>query len=229
MERLVRTLGVHELDPVADRHRQPVDLEAGHVHDVTRAFVVVGKAVRGAAHFERAGVHGDHVPGASPGDGALSCTGRAAGEAERLQHRLVVLLLVAQHELDQRPVAVEAVEDRARALAHRRHVLAHLRRAQVLERATIGARRLVGVVDTREVRPQQLEAACGAAEPQILECRDVAEIPRERAHQPAVDAVQVVVAHVLYERESPSPALLECREQPSDPSAGRCFGGGVHL
>ena len=77
-------------------------------------------------------------------------------ERHRLQHRLGVLELVADHEL----VQLTAVGDRRleRSRAHRRHVLEQFLAAEELQVTADRPRRLERVVERREVLPQQLPA-----------------------------------------------------------------------
>ena len=100
-----------------------------------------------------------------------------------------------------------------RPLAHGGHVVAHLAAAQVGERAAAGARRLIGVVDRGVVGAQQVEPARRPAQPEVLERRDVAEVPGQGAHQAAVDAVEVLVADV--------PTSQRVRSRVSSSTVGR--------
>ena len=152
---------------------------------MARPLVVVGKAVALEADLHRPRRDQDAARGRRCRSAALRSGAIHArlGELQRLQHRLVVLVLVLdQHLADEGRHAVEAGQ---RALAHRLHVGDRLVAAQVGQVAALGPRRLGGVVDLREVGAQQLQPGL-AAHPQVLERGDVAEVPDQRAHQRVV-------------------------------------------
>ena len=78
-----------------------------------------------------------------------------AGELDRLQHRLVVLLLVAQDQLVEGPVADPASLDHVeRAPADLVQVRTGRCGTQQREITPLGARRLEGVIEIGEVLPQ---------------------------------------------------------------------------
>jgi hypothetical protein len=80
--------------------------------------------------------------------------------------------------------------------------------AQVGELAAPRARGLEGVVEVREILAQQLRAGL-AADPQVLERGDVAEVPGERAHQGVVHAVEVRAADAADQPQRPCARLFE--------------------
>ena len=109
----------------------------------------------------------------------------------------------------------------------RLHVVERLGPAQVGQVAAVGARGLGGVVDLGQVGPQQLEPAGPVAEPEVLEGRDVAEVPDQRAHQRVVHAVEILVGDRLDQRQRALAGLGEQRfdpllEQRLGPSKGQC-------
>ena len=115
-------------------------------------------------------------------------------ELQRLEHRLVVLLLVANDELDDDPVADALLGDHLeRPGPDLGQILACLAGAEEGQRAPAGPRGLEGVVDVGQLLVQQGPAAQPVHDPQILEGRDVAEVPDQRAHQRGMDALQVGV------------------------------------
>ena len=64
---------------------------------------------------------------------------------------------------------------------------------QELEVSALGAGCLERVVDLGEALAEHWPPAVAVHQPQILERRDVTEIPHERAHQGRVDALEIVV------------------------------------
>ena len=70
--------------------------------------------------------------------------------------------------------------------------------------------RLERVVDLRQVGAQQRPAAVAVRQPQVLERRDVAEVPDERAHQRRVDALEILLVDAV---DQPA-GLLADRVQP---------------
>ncbi len=80
--------------------------------------------------------------------------------------------------------------------------------------------RLEGVVESREVRAQQLVLAETMGEPQILVGGDVAEIPRQRAHDLRVDALELSVREVLDQRVRPRAGVLEPVQDLRHPGGG---------
>ena len=113
-------------------------------------------------------------------------------ELDRLQHRLVVLLLVLEDHLVDlgRAAAGEHLE---RALADLREVGQRLAAVEQGEVAADGARRLEGVVHRGQLRVQQRLAAVAVDEPEVLVGGDVAEVPHQWAHQRGVRGLDVGV------------------------------------
>ena len=98
----------------------------------------------------------------------------------------------------------------------------------MLDVAAHRARRLEGVVDVEQIRVHRILAGDANADPELLERRDVRQIPGQRAHEVIVDAVDVGLGDRLDEPESPFPGLREqvLHDEPVqrlDPSEGRCF------
>ena len=107
-----------------------------------------------------------------------------------------MLLLVADDQLVDHAVADAAFGGHLeRPLTDLGQVFAGLGRTQEVELAAAGARGLERVIDVGEVLAEQRPPAVAVSDPEILERRDVAEIPDERAHQLGVDAFEVVVRH----------------------------------
>ena len=209
------------------------------VDPMARALVVVGEPLVRGAELERAGRDLDQL------EAGRRRTGRRrrrldapagvvvahAREHERLQHRLLVLVLVADHELVQQAVADAAgLGQLAHARAHLGQVLVRLGAPQVGEIAALPARRLEGVVDLGEVPAQHRLAAEAVHEPQVLEGGDVPEVPHQRAHQLRVHALEVLGAHRLHQREGPLARHVEAVEEGVGVGrrGGGC-GGGRHL
>jgi hypothetical protein len=181
-----------------------------------RAFVVVGEGVALEADLRPPRGHGD---ASRRRRAARPRTPRGVhaglGQLQRLQHRLVVLVLVLEQHLDdERRDGVEASEH---ALPHGAHVGDRLGAAQVGEIGSLRARGLGRVVDLGEVGAQQLEAGL-AANPEVLERGDVAEVPDQRTHQRVVLAVEVGLGYRLDQGERASAGLVQQR---LDPSKGR--------
>ena len=179
-----------------------------------RALVVEREALVGGAEREAAGRQLDPAGAASRLSCGAAARGRApagkAAEKQRLAHRLVVLRLVADDHLEQRPVArSDPVEDLQRALAHRLEVVEDVLAAQERDVAAHGARGLEGVVEVGEVAAQQRLAAVAVHEPQVLVGGDVAEIPVQRAHERVLDALELGMAEGRDEREGPCAHLAE--------------------
>ncbi len=165
----------------------PISVPAGDLDPVARR-AAVGPRVRAAA--------------------------RQAGEKQRLAHRLVVLGLVADDQLEERPVAgSDALEHVERPLAHGRDVLEDLAAAEEGNVAAHGARGLEGVIEVGEVAAQQRLAAMAMHDPEILVGGDVAEVPVQRAHQRVLDALEVVVVEARDERERPIAGVLQGRSE----------------
>ena len=125
---------------------------------VARALVVVGEAL-GGRRRARTGPRATSTissPVPDTGAGPVNDGGSDARERHRLQHRLGVLELVADHELVQLAVGDRRLQ---RALAHRRHVLVQLLAAQELEVAAHLPGRLERVVERGQVVAQKLAPA----------------------------------------------------------------------
>ena len=191
-----------------------------------RALVVVRELGIRLAEGERSGVDPHHAARRTVTlrkRTALRRVDAALRKLERLQHRLVVLVLVLDDHLPDGAHAGHPVEQLERASARLGHVLERLGAPEVGQVAALGPRGLGGVVDVRELGPEWRQRARPLRQPEILERRDVAEIPDERAHQRVVDAVEVLVADALHKCER-APARLG--EQLAD--VGGEEGGGRH-
>ena len=156
------------------------------------------KRSSGGAEEERAAGDLDRLePGVAAGrrareHGVEAGRGAEPGELDRLQHRLVVLLLVLEdHLVDLRGTA--AVEHLERALADLRQVGQRLAAVEQGEVAADGPGRLEGVVHRGQLRVQQRLAAVAVDEPQVLVGRDVAEVPHQRAHQRGMRGLDIDV------------------------------------
>ncbi len=234
---------LHELAEVPVRDRGGVDVEGPELDRVPRALVVVGEALAGRPHRERPRLdaHDVRLRGARLGR-RMRPAGRLVdaglGERERLQHRLVVLMLVLHEHVPHEPSAVEPaigggryvglVEDSDGALAHRVHEVARLGQSQVGDLGPHRPRRLGRVVEVGELGAQGVEPADPLAEPEVLEGGDVAEVPDERAHQRIVDPIHVRFRNGVDERERALAGLLEQRapvplRHGLSPSTGQCF------
>src|SRR5918998_1658500 len=134
---------------------------------------------RGRSRRKRTGGNVD------PALGRVRVAGRAGrvaagqvGEKERLAHRLVVLGLVADDQLEKRPVAgAPGGQHVQRARADGGEVVEDVLPAQERDVAAYRARRLEGVVEVGEVAAQQLAAAVAMDEPEVLVSGDVAQVP----------------------------------------------------
>ena len=85
--------------------------------------------------------------------------------------------------------------------AHLLEVLPRRPGPQERQLAAAGARCLERVVDVGQVVAEQRPPAAAVHEPQVLERRDMPEVPDERAHQRRMDALQVGVRELLHERQ----------------------------
>ena len=135
---------------------------------------------------------GGAAPSRRAGAAVEAGRGGKPRELDRLQHRLVVLVLVLEHHLVDLGGA-GALEDRERALADVGEVVERLGAVEDRQVAADGARRLERVVHRGELRVQQRLAAVAVDEPQVLIGGDVREIPRERAHQRRVRGLHLLV------------------------------------
>jgi hypothetical protein len=196
-----------ECEVGAVRDRRAVDLEGRHVHRVLGTLVVVCELGVWLAERERPRVD-EHRAGllAEPlrrKRAALRRVGTRLRELERLQHRLVVLVLVLDDHFPDGPHASHEIEHLERAGTRTDHELERLSPPQIGKVAAIRTGRLGSVVHDREIRVKRRHAPRSLREPEVLERGDVAEVPDERAHQRVVDAMKVLVAHALDERERP--------------------------
>jgi hypothetical protein len=152
---------------------------AGPRRDLDQLQPGEGGGVTGARH--RAGAHGGELAGTGGGELRQAIQ---LSELDGLEHRLVVLLLVAHDELDDDPVAdAPPLDDAERSLAHLLQVLAGLGRAQERQLAAAGARSLKCVIDIGQLLVQQRLAAEAMHDPEVLEGGDVAQVPHQWAHQ----------------------------------------------
>ena len=185
---------------------------------MARALVVVGEALVRRAHRERPGGDVDGLEAGRSGRcGAAGGAGpagrdRQLGELDRLQHRLVVLVLVLEHHLVDVAGAL-AIEDRQRAGADAGEVVDRLGAVEDRQVAAHGARRLERVVHRGELRVQQRLAAVAVDEPQVLVGRDVREIPREWAHQRRVRGLHLLVGERLDHARACAPAPRSARRR----------------
>ena len=142
------------------RYRSAADQEATHVCVEPLPLVVVRKSVRGCANGALARGDLNHLQSSRrraaigvcrrPADGLVPVQPR---QLDRLEHRLPVLLLVAQHQLVQFAYAVRLC-DLERVAADLVQVIARLCRAQEIELTAISAGRLEGVVGFGQIAPQ---------------------------------------------------------------------------
>ena len=131
-------------------------------------------------------------------------------QLDRLQHRLGVLLLVAQDELGDHAVAdAPALDHVERPLADLLKVIPGLGRPQEREVAAAGARRLERVIDVGQLLAQERLSAEAMHDPEVLEGGDVAEVPDQRAHQRRVDLLQLLVGERRHQLERPRACLPE--------------------
>jgi hypothetical protein len=150
-------------------------------------------------------------------------------DLERLEDRLRVLLLVPDDQLVHEAVVQQPVVRRGevgqlelaeRSRPHVIHVAQRILAAQVWEGASFLARRGGGVIDDAQVVAQGGTLEGRLHEPQVLERRDVPEVPDDRAHERIVDGVQRVVGELLDECQR---TCADCLEAIRDRLA-RCRG-----
>jgi hypothetical protein len=142
---------------------------------------------------------------------------RNAGELERLQHRLDVLLLVLGDESEDEAVPEERVariegdpvEEVEAVAAHVLDERAGLAGAEERERRTAVTGLLERVVDLVELGLARVLALELAAQPQLLEVADVGEIPDERRLERRELARQLVVRERCEQRFGPPARVLE--------------------
>ena len=115
-----------------------------------------------------------------------------------------------EHQLVQDPFADAAVlRDLERAGANFVHVLERGVGTQKREIATAGPRRLHRVVHVDHVWTQHRPLAEPVDEPQVLERRDVPEVPDQRAHQRRVHPLEVLVRDGRDQSHGPLARLVE--------------------
>ena len=119
--------------------------------------------------------------------------GRQPGELDRLQHRLVVLVLVAQHHLVDRRRGRSRSSDRQRALADVGEVVERLGAVEQRQVAADGARRLERVVHRGELGMQQRHAAVAVARATGPRRRRCARDPTRAGSSAGECAVSIVV------------------------------------
>ncbi len=205
-----------ERHPGAVGDRRAAEAEVAQLHAVARALVVVGEARRGGAQLALAARDRHQLQARVPaGRGRRRAAQRAVEaaqprERDRLEHRLVVLVLVAHDELVEQPVArAQALGGGQRALAHLGHVVAGVGGTQERQVAAARARRLEGVVDLGEVAADHVLAAEAMHQPQVLEGGDVAQVPNQGTHERRVDLLQRAVVEQGDQGLSAVPRLLE--------------------
>ncbi len=156
------------------------------------------------------------TPLSATGPGARRLVAVELGELNRLQHRLPVLKLVPEHHLVEDAITDALLLDHLqRAGADLLEILPGLVRAQIGKIAAVRPRGLKCVVDLGEILTQQGPSAEAVDQPQVLEGRDVPEIPDQWAHQRGMDPLQVGLGHRLHEPERALPRLaqrLDCIE-----------------
>ena len=200
------------------RDRGAADQVLAHIGAVMGALVVVGELTGGRA--DRAFAPGDPSTNSRPVRAGPDSRERRSqlrrlvigqpGQLKRLEHRLVVLVLVAEHHLVQEAVADAALLDHLeRPRADLLEVLARLAGSQERKITAVRARCLERVVDIGEVVVEQRPAAVAVDEPQVLERGDVAEVPHERAHrassEPARDPRRRPTARARASARGPRP------------------------
>ena len=201
---------------------------AGQVHDMPRALVVVGEALAGAAHLERPAVHGHHV---RPRRWAASGSSRGAGSTRGRR--------CTASAASSRCAAARAgsparrasgrrrsrLEDRERALAHGRHVVAHLARPQVAERAAVAP----AASRRRRTRAPGPAAAGRARRPRGRargpRRRRCARGPRRAGTSAGCGRGRGPRRQVRDERQRPIAALLERLGSPPTPPRGAVWVG----
>jgi len=127
------------------------------------------------------------------------------------------MLVRQEHLVDesviQQPVArieIDLVEDLERALTNLLEVGAHLVRLEDRKLPADLPRLLDGVIEVTELAAQRLPATDPPDEPELLEVRDVPEIPDQRAEDRRVDAVELLVGERLDQPEG----VTACLSQP---------------
>ncbi len=168
-----------------------VDDERPHLDLVRDELVVVRPRLVRRAEDERAAVDLDLV---GPGRRAIRGPRVPHGipglrpELERLEHRLLVLQLVLEHEPEDEALAEERVRDVEVDVVERgEHTLAHIRgvgagcgRAQGGKLRPLGPLVPERVVDVVVGLRERWLAVEVPQEPELLEVRDMGEVPHER-------------------------------------------------
>ena len=211
-----------------------VDLKSGKVDLVLRTLVVVGEATGRRAREKRARVDPHHsqgraVPRSAQRDARRREDARLR-ERQRLEHRLVVLMLVLDDHLEHEAPSLEVRlrQHIERPLPHGREVLARRGCVEVLHLTANGARGLQCVVDVEEVGVHRLVVPDPRADPQLLERGDVSQVPGQGAHQLVVHPVEVGLRDGLHQPQRALARVLQevgdlVPAQRLDPSEGRCF------
>ena len=136
---------------------------------------------------------------------------RADAQVQRLQHGLVVLVLVADHQAVDEVVlrfVGEPIERIERSRSHRPAVAARLMRGQQRQVGAAGAGVHEGVVEAfhragQDSRPIRVAAA---QQPQFFLLADMRQVPDQRAHQRVVLTTQFRVVEIDQpQRSSPRP------------------------
>ena len=148
---------------------------------------------------------------------AARCTVRlAALELQRLQNRLVVLILVLRHHrvdvaIAQQRIAgleIERLQLVQHALAHLGQDLEHLLTAGQVQGTADPPRVLERIVDAGHLA--ELHGAVDVpVEPQLLEVGDVAEVPDDRAHERIVLHSEIVVRERLDQPNCPGASFAQ--------------------
>ena len=136
---------------------------------------------------------------------------------QELQHRLVVLVLVGEDQVVDEAVTqdglasleVDLVEHVQRPLADLGHVGAQVVAAQDRQLVAGGTRVFDRVVKAAQLAAHRLPARDRLHQPELLEVRDVPEVPGERAEDLAVDGVELLVGQRLDEEQRAPARLLE--------------------
>ena len=200
---------------------------------MARALIVVGEAAGISADHHLAARHVDHLRALGHGLGARARVARgrlvALDHLEELKHRLVVLVLVGDQKLVDEAVAkqrvigaleVDPVQHVERALPHLVHVGAQLVTAEDRKLVAGAPRVLDRVVEAAELAVHRLPPADGLHQPELLEVRDVAEVPGERAQDRRVGAIQLFVRQGLDEHQRSLACLGKSRGDPIPAGGG---------
>ncbi len=180
---------VDELLPFAVGHRHPADAEGRHIDDVGGALVVqrVRLGHRVDAEDERAAGHqyrcARHTRPTRRKRGAVVQQRGTRPQIQRLQHRFVVLILVADHqpevEIGLDVVVGQRVEGVERLVAHRRAERPRIGRRQQRQVHAAGPGVLERVVEAFDVGRQHARPVriIAAQQPQLFLPSDVGEVP----------------------------------------------------